>query len=105
LYAFVNPVGFVDVTSDLDVNSTDDSNYTLRMVLQPLEGISLFGGRWLPDWCVARQRIAVIVPFKDREHHLDLFLRQVRPLLERQLLDYTIFVVEQVDSINSTFDI
>lgn len=55
----------------------------------------------MPDWCVARQRIAVIIPFRDRERHLDLFIRQVRPMLQRQLLDFTIFVVEQVDFIDS----
>jgi len=54
------------------------------------------GGHWAPTSCVPRQRIAIIVPFRDRESHLKVFLRILHPFLQRQLLDYTIFVVEQV---------
>jgi hypothetical protein len=54
------------------------------------------GGQWSPSDCVARQRLAVIVPFRDREAHLQLFLRVMHPMLQRQMVEYTIFVVEQV---------
>ena len=56
----------------------------------------LSGGRWVPRWCVPRQRVAIIVPFRDRESHLGVFLNVLHPFLQRQLVDYTIFVVEQV---------
>ena len=54
------------------------------------------GGRWVPRWCVPRQRVAIIVPFRDRESHLGVFLNVLHPFLQRQLVDYAIFVVEQV---------
>lgn len=53
------------------------------------------GGRWQPTDCVARQRVAIIIPFRDRESHLEIFLRTMHPFLQRQLLHYTVFVVEQ----------
>ena len=54
------------------------------------------GGRGVPSGCVARQRVAVVVPFRDRESHLRIFLNVLHPFLQRQQLDYTIFIVEQV---------
>jgi len=63
------------------------------------------GGHWFPRECAARQRLAVIVPFRDREAHLQKFLRVVHPMLQRQLVDYTIFVVEQVDNVLKVINI
>jgi len=54
-------------------------------------------GRWYPTWCIARHRVAIVVPFSgDRKQHLIMFLDNIHPFLRRQLLDYTIIVVEQV---------
>lgn len=53
------------------------------------------GGRWKPTGCRARQRVAIIVPYRDRQQHLELFLRHMHPILQRQMLEYRIFVVEQ----------
>ncbi|TMS38239.1 hypothetical protein L596_005006 [Steinernema carpocapsae] len=54
------------------------------------------GGHWKPEICKARQRVAIIVPFRNRENHLPIFLQNLHPLLQKQQLDYTIFVVEQI---------
>ena len=56
------------------------------------------GGSWEPASCVARHRVAIIVPFRDREEHLQAFLNLIHPMLQRQLLQYTIFVAEQVSN-------
>jgi len=56
------------------------------------------GGSWEPASCIARHRIAVIVPFRDREEHLRALLNLIHPMLQRQLLKYTVFVAEQVCS-------
>ncbi|KAI0222737.1 Beta-1,4-N-acetylgalactosaminyltransferase bre-4 [Lamellibrachia satsuma] len=53
------------------------------------------GGRWKPDGCVARQRVAVVIPFRDRDEHLRILLQNLHPVLQRQQLEYQIFVVEQ----------
>ncbi|KAK2180296.1 hypothetical protein NP493_448g04068 [Ridgeia piscesae] len=55
----------------------------------------LSGGGWRPTDCQPRQRVAVIVPYRDREQHLGIFLKHMHPVLQRQLIDYRIFVVEQ----------
>jgi len=54
------------------------------------------GGSWAPASCVARHRVAVIIPFRDRQPHLRALLAILHPMLQRQLLHYTVFVVEQV---------
>ncbi|XP_037079933.1 beta-1,4-N-acetylgalactosaminyltransferase bre-4-like [Pollicipes pollicipes] len=56
------------------------------------------GGRYQPANCVARHRVAIIVPYRDREEHLRMFLYHMHPVLQRQQLDYGIFVVEQAGS-------
>ncbi|XP_078487463.1 beta-1,4-galactosyltransferase 1-like [Ciona intestinalis] len=50
-----------------------------------------------PSDCKCRNKTAVIVPFRDREHHLSYFLYYLHRLLHRQQLCYVIFVVEQND--------
>ena len=53
------------------------------------------GGNYKPDECVARQKVAIIVPYRDRPEHLRIFLHHLHPVLQRQQLDYRIIVVEQ----------
>ena len=54
------------------------------------------GGSWQPTHCVPRHRVALIIPFRDREEHLRILLGIIHPMMQRQLLQYTVFVVEQV---------
>ena len=54
------------------------------------------GGRFSPRNCVALYRVAVIVPYRDRDAHLRVFLNHMHPILQRQQLDYGIFIIEQV---------
>lgn len=56
----------------------------------------LSGGFWKPSGCLPRQRVAIIVPYRDREPHLKIFLQIIHPFLQKQLLQYTVFIVEQV---------
>ena len=44
------------------------------------------GGRFQPHNCVSRHRVAIIVPFRDREDHLRTFLYNIHTLLPRQQL-------------------
>lgn len=54
------------------------------------------GGVSRPIGCTARHKVAVIVPYRDRRAHLTELLSHLHPLLQRQQLDYRIYVVEQV---------
>ncbi|XP_055356171.1 beta-1,4-galactosyltransferase 4-like [Paramacrobiotus metropolitanus] len=64
----------------------------------------LRGGRYRPSGCVPRQRlrVAVIVAYRDRQEHLQILLNNLHPFLQRQQLDYTVFLVEQAG--NATFN-
>nr|XP_054929738.1 uncharacterized protein LOC126537167 isoform X4 [Dermacentor andersoni] len=53
------------------------------------------GGRWFPTHCKARQRVALVVPYRDRLDNLRAFLQHMHPFLQRQQLDYAIYLVEQ----------
>lgn len=53
------------------------------------------GGHYRPQECQARDRVAIIVPYRDRAQHLCTLLLNLHPLLQRQQLDYGIFVIEQ----------
>ncbi|KAH7727697.1 beta-1,4-N-acetylgalactosaminyltransferase bre-4 [Aphelenchoides avenae] len=60
------------------------------------------GGHCKPESCRARHRVAIIIPYRDREAHLRVFLHNIHSLLQKQQMDYGIFVVEQVA--NQTFN-
>ncbi|XP_068229189.1 beta-1,4-N-acetylgalactosaminyltransferase bre-4-like [Palaemon carinicauda] len=53
------------------------------------------GGRFLPADCRARHRVAIIVPFRDRLSQVPPFLHHMHPILQRQQLEYVIYIVEQ----------
>ncbi|QQP40356.1 Putative glucosylceramide beta-14-galactosyltransferase [Caligus rogercresseyi] len=56
------------------------------------------GGTYRPLNCSSRHRVALIVPYRDRETHLSIFLYNIHHLLLKQQLDYAIFIVEQAGS-------
>ena len=61
-----------------------------------------FGGRFHPEKCLARHKIAIIVPYRDRQDILKHFLFHTHKILQRQELDYRIYVCEQ--AFNKTFN-
>jgi len=57
------------------------------------------GGRFTPLDCKPRQKVAFVIPFRDRAAHLSIWLSHMHPILQRQQLDYQVFVVEQADKL------
>lgn len=55
-----------------------------------------YGGEYKPPHCESRHLVAIVIPFRDRASHLLTLLHHLHPILQRQLLHYKIFVVEQV---------
>lgn len=53
------------------------------------------GGHGIPSNCRSEQRLAIIICYRNREQHLKMFLDNIHPFLQKQQLDYTIFVVNQ----------
>ncbi|KAI6182363.1 Beta-1,4-N-acetylgalactosaminyltransferase bre-4 [Aphelenchoides bicaudatus] len=60
------------------------------------------GGHGQPNDCLARHKVAVVVPYRDRETHLRVFLHNLHAVLQKQQLDYAIVIVEQIA--NQTFN-
>ncbi|CAL4073765.1 unnamed protein product, partial [Meganyctiphanes norvegica] len=55
----------------------------------------LLGGSSWPKDCIARYRVAIIVPYRDRDKQVLPFLQHMHGVLQRQQLNYTIFFVQQ----------
>nr|XP_012290092.1 beta-1,4-galactosyltransferase 2 [Aotus nancymaae] len=55
----------------------------------------LMGGRYTPPDCTPAQTVAVIIPFRHREHHLRYWLHYLHPILRRQRLRYGVYVINQ----------
>lgn len=53
-------------------------------------------GFFRPKFCLPQHKVAIIIPYRDREQHLYILLKHLHGLLQRQLLFYKIFVIEQV---------
>ncbi|XP_008300873.1 beta-1,4-galactosyltransferase 1 [Stegastes partitus] len=53
------------------------------------------GGRFRPADCEALQKVAIIIPFRKRDEHLKFWLYYLHPILQRQQLDYGVYVINQ----------
>ncbi|XP_041042512.1 beta-1,4-galactosyltransferase 1-like isoform X2 [Carcharodon carcharias] len=53
------------------------------------------GGRFAPVECTALQKVAIIIPFRNRLQHLNYWLYYLHPILQRQQLDYGVYVINQ----------
>lgn len=53
------------------------------------------GGRFKPQDCIPRYNVAIIVPYRNRQDHLVSFIHHIHPFLQKQLIAYTIFIIEQ----------
>ncbi|KAK5601389.1 Beta-1,4-galactosyltransferase 1 [Crenichthys baileyi] len=53
------------------------------------------GGRFKPKDCLALQKVAIIIPFRKRDEHLKFWLYYLHPILQRQQLDYGVYVINQ----------
>ncbi|BFZ00680.1 hypothetical protein BsWGS_03719 [Bradybaena similaris] len=53
------------------------------------------GGRLRPKDCTPRQRLAIVIPYRNRYPHLHIVINNLLPTLKRQQADVTFFVIEQ----------
>lgn len=54
------------------------------------------GGHWKPKHCQAHSKVAIIVPYRDREKQLIVFLDYMHEFLQKQTIDYAIYIIEEV---------
>ncbi|KAK5620674.1 hypothetical protein CRENBAI_020575 [Crenichthys baileyi] len=71
------------------------TNRTLEDVRQHVGPLLQQGGRYKPANCVAKQKVAIIIPFRNRYEHLNHWLHYLHPILIRQQLDYGVYVINQ----------
>ncbi|XP_078116095.1 beta-1,4-galactosyltransferase 1 isoform X2 [Sander vitreus] len=74
----------VEFNMALDLQQVEKENPNLRP-----------GGRFWPRECTAQQKVAIIIPFRKREEHLKFWLYYLHPILQRQQLDYGVYVINQ----------
>ncbi len=73
------------------------SNLTMDEVESVLASLGIeSGGSWAPKHCRARHQVAILVPYRDRYHHLMLFLINMHPIFVRQEIAYKVYVIEPV---------
>ena len=53
------------------------------------------GGTYTPSNCQPSTRVAILIPYKNRESHLATFLKFMHPLLQTQNIEYNILVINQ----------
>lgn len=70
-------------------------NLTLEEVRKEMISSLQKGGRYKPPDCIALQKVAIIIPFRNREVHLKQWLHFLHPILMRQQLDYGVYVIKQ----------
>lgn len=77
----------------IEVDTTYEKMETIEMRLRDK---LLPGGAFKPTECNAKDRVAIVIPYRDRAHHLPIFLKNIHPFLMKQQIEYGIFVVEQI---------
>lgn len=74
----------------------DTTFESLESVEDKYRGCLLPGGWYKPKECNSNNRVAIVIPYRDRGTQLPVFLKNLHPFLMRQQIEYGIFVVEQV---------
>ncbi|KAJ8030493.1 Beta-1,4-galactosyltransferase 5 [Holothuria leucospilota] len=88
------------INNELNMNETTKLRETLNKFAIDFNGfVYLPGGHWKPKKYDDPSRVALIIPFRNREQMLGIFLRRMVPFLLRQRLQFAIFVVEQANNL------
>ncbi|XP_066462569.1 beta-1,4-galactosyltransferase 3-like isoform X2 [Eleutherodactylus coqui] len=67
---------------------------TLEEVVQKTPNVTK-GGRYKPTDCESTHNSAIIIPYRNREQHLKYLLYYLHPFLQRQQLNYGIYIITQ----------
>lgn len=81
-----------NLTGKIKLDTSEDS---IDDVQKKLGEMLYTGGYYAPPKCQARHSVAIIVPYRNRPKDLAIFLKNIHPFLQKQQLEYGIFVIEQ----------
>lgn len=82
----------LNLTAPSSLEEIEDQ-FKLNGILQNMKQ----GGYFHPT-CQPNGSVAIIVPYKNRETQLKLFIRHMHPILQKQKLAYRVFIIEQNDT-------
>ncbi|XP_031637693.1 beta-1,4-N-acetylgalactosaminyltransferase bre-4-like [Contarinia nasturtii] len=77
------------IKADTEFESLSSIEKRFRDLLLP-------GGWYKPQKCNPKDRVAIVIPYRDRADHLPIFLKNIHSLLMKQQVEYGIFVIEQI---------
>jgi hypothetical protein len=90
-------------------NFSSNTRRTIKLDTLPLSTIQelvkkeqkdlALGGRWAPKTCQARYKVAIVIPYRDRDDNLKIFLNNIHPFLSKQQLEYGIYLVEPITNV------
>lgn len=86
-------------TTPPDLNGPINANIEyepLPSIETRFRDLLLPGGWYKPHECNPKDRVAIVIPYRDRADHLPVFLKNIHPLLMKQQVEYGIFVIEQI---------
>ncbi|CAF1499466.1 unnamed protein product, partial [Adineta ricciae] len=78
--------------------TADLFSYEMHEVEEHLANSSIqLGGHWSPPHCTAHYRVAIIIPYRNRDMQLRIFLNFMHPFLQKQQIDYQIYLIEPTE--------
>ncbi|KAB0392690.1 hypothetical protein E2I00_019306 [Balaenoptera physalus] len=83
VYSTVGPM-LIEFNIPVDLKLVEEQNPKVKV-----------GGRYTPKDCISPHKVAIIIPFRNRQEHLKYWLYYLHPILQRQQLDYGIYVINQ----------
>lgn len=57
--------------------------------------VNMIGGEYQPHLCKPLQRVAIVIPYRNRDNHLKIFTNHLHKVLRKQNIHYKIFVINQ----------
>ncbi|CEF66382.1 Beta-1,4-galactosyltransferase family and Galactosyltransferase, C-terminal domain and Galactosyltransferase, N-terminal domain-containing protein [Strongyloides ratti] len=63
------------------------------------------GGHFYPNHCNAEQKVAILVPYRNRQSHLRIFLHNIHKTLQKQHIDYAIILIEPINNVTFNRDL
>ncbi|XP_029434448.1 beta-1,4-galactosyltransferase 4 isoform X2 [Rhinatrema bivittatum] len=72
-------------------------SFKMSLTLEEVEKSNpkVLKGHYRPSKCRPLQRVAILIPHRNREKHLLYLLDHLHPFLQRQQLDYAIYIIHQ----------
>ena len=76
---YVLPVGLMKIAPDVNLKNVQDETSLKRLER---------GGHYKPSDCEPREKTAIVIPYRDREQHLKVWLNNLKGKLRTAKGDY-----------------